>query len=132
MHHGPRTLRRTGSARALRRTGALSVKIEPPPPKKRGGPLLHHKHTKFISILPPPPLPFSAFGGGGLSVNRGGTYLQMCFFQPPLFVVVKFKIEKQHFIVFSKHFNPPRVVSIFHDLTQKLEFHTNFIRSVEG
>ena len=73
----------------------------------------------------------SAFGGG-LSVNRGGTYLQMCFFQPPLFVVVKFKIEKQHFIVFSKHFNPPRVVSIFHDLTQKLEFHTNFIRSVEG
>ena len=65
-------------------------------------------------------------------LTRGGTYLQMFFFQPPSFVVVKFKIEKQHFIVFSKYFNPPRVVSIFHDLTQKLEFHTNFIRSVEG
>ena len=84
-------------------------------------------------MTPPPRLPFSALGGeGGGAVSRGGTYLQMFFFQPPSFVVVKFKIEKKHFNVFSKHFNLPRVVSIFHDLTQKLEFHTNFIRSVEG
>ena len=65
-----------------------------------------------------------------LVLEGGPTYL--FYFQPPLFVMVKFKIEKDNFIVFSKHFNPPRGVSIFHDLTQKAEFHANFISSVEG
>ena len=52
----------------------------------------------------------------------GGTYLQMYFFQPHLFVIPKSKIEKDNSMLLSKLFTPPQVVSNFLDLTQNKEF----------
>ena len=62
-------------------------------------------------------------------ISRAGTYLEMFCFQPPLFVMGNFKIEKDNFIGFYKLFNPPRVVSFFQDLCQKAEFYAKITRN---